>query len=131
KILDGGWFRTGDMYSHQDGYFMYQGRGDDMLKVGGIWVSPVEIENTLMEHEAVHECAVIGEEVEGLVKPFAHVVLNEACDPEEKEHLAKELLLFLAGRLPKFKWPWGFFFVDTLPKTATGKIQRFKLRMRN
>ncbi|MFH1115761.1 MAG: benzoate-CoA ligase family protein, partial [Pseudomonadota bacterium] len=73
KILDNGWFRTGDMYSRDNGHFVYQGRGDDMLKVGGIWVSPIEIEYVLMEHPAVNECAVVGREVEGLMKPFAYV----------------------------------------------------------
>jgi benzoate-CoA ligase family protein len=130
KILDGGWFRTGDMYSQQDGYFTYQGRGDDMLKVGGVWVSPVEIEYALTEHEAVHECAAVGHEVEGLVKPFVYVVLNEASRPRAKERLARELMDFLAQQLPKFKLPWGINFMDDLPKTATGKIQRCLLRQR-
>ena len=128
KMLDGGWFRTGDIYSQHDGYFIYQGRGDDMLKVCGISVSPMEIEYALSEHEAVHECAVAGHEVEGIMKPFAHVVLNEAARPRAKELLEKELLEFCAERLPRFKCPWGIRFMDDLPKTATGKIQRFKLR---
>lgn len=130
KIDDKGWFRTGDMYSEVDGYFTYQGRGDDMLKVGGIWVSPVEIENVLIEHESVHECAVVGQEIEGLIKPFAHVVTEEksALNEEDKVKLRKELLEYSSGRLPKFKCPWDVILVDELPKTATGKIQRFKLR---
>jgi benzoate-CoA ligase family protein len=127
-MVEGGWFRTGDLYSQQDGYFTYQGRGDDMLKVGGLWVSPMEIEYALAEHEAVHECAVVGHDVEGLLKPFAHVVLNEAARPRAKEHLQRELLDFVAERLPKFKRLWGIRFADDLPKTATGKIQRYKLR---
>jgi benzoate-CoA ligase family protein len=131
KFLPGGWFRTGDMYSSQDGYFTYQGRGDDMLKVGGIWVSPMEIEYALVEHMAVNECAVVGHDVEGLSKPFAYVVLHEPCDPGETEKLSKQLIEFVGQKLPKFKRPWGIHFVDTLPKTATGKIQRFKLRQRN
>ncbi len=128
KLLPDGWFRTGDVYSQEDGYFIYQGRGDDMLKAGGLWVSPMEIEHALLEHEAVNECAVVGHEIEGLVKPFAYVVLNEEWDQEPEDHLDRKLLDFLAGKLPKFKRPWGIHFVNELPKTATGKIQRFKLR---
>jgi benzoate-CoA ligase family protein len=128
KLLGGGWFRTGDMYSQKDGYFTYQGRGDDMLKVGGIWVSPMDIEYALIEHEAVHECAAVGHDVEGLAKPFAYVVLNEAARSRAKENVSQELLEFLAQKLPRFKRPWGIHFVDDLPKTATGKVQRFKLR---
>lgn len=131
KMLGDGWFRTGDMYSQEDGYFVYQGRGDDMLKAGGIWVSPMEIEYALIEHPAVDECAVVGHKVEGLEKPFAYVVLNEAHASATKETVSKELLEFVGQKLPKFKRPWGIHFVDELPKTATGKIQRFKLRQRN
>ncbi len=129
KFLTGGWFRTGDMYSRQDGYFTYQGRGDDMLKVGGIWVSPMEIEYALIEHPVVHECAVVGLKVEGLVKPFAYVVSSAAGDVAAEQGLEKELMEFVAGKLPKFKRPRGIRFIDELPKTATGKIQRFKLRV--
>ncbi len=129
KILEDGWFRTGDMYSlSQDGYFSYQGRGDDMLKAGGLWVSPMEIEHTLMEHESVHECAVVGHEIEGLIKPFAYAVLNDEWRNQAQEELQKTLMEYLSGKLPKFKRPWGIRFVEDLPKTATGKIQRFKLR---
>jgi benzoate-CoA ligase len=128
KMLEDGWFKTGDMYSRDNGYFIYQGRGDDMLKVGGIWVSPVEIEYALIEHAAVSECAVVGHEVEGLQKPFAYIVLNQSHDAAEREKLAGELLEYVSQKLPKFKRPWGIKFVDELPKTATGKIQRFKLR---
>jgi benzoate-CoA ligase family protein len=131
KFLEGGWFKTGDMYSQENGYFTYQGRGDDMLKVGGIWVSPMEIEYALVEHGAVNECAVVGHDVEGLSKPFAYVVLHEPCDWAAKEQLSRELIEFVAAKLPKFKRPWGIHFVKELPKTATGKIQRFKLRQRN
>lgn len=128
RFLKDGWFRTGDMYSSEDGYYTYQGRGDDMLKAGGIWVSPMEIEYTLMEHPAVNECAVVGHKVEGLEKPFAYVVLHESPEGGASEKLTKELMEFVAGKLPKFKRPWGIHYVDDLPKTATGKIQRFKLR---
>ncbi len=124
-----GWFRTGDMYSCVEGYYTYQGRGDDMLKVGGIWVSPVEIENVLMEHDAVSECAVVGHEIEGLTKPFAYVSPEEKyASKKETAELGRLLLDYAATRLPRFKCPWQVFFADELPKTATGKIQRFKLR---
>ncbi|MBF0508518.1 MAG: benzoate-CoA ligase family protein [Deltaproteobacteria bacterium] len=129
KILPDGWFRTGDMYSLQDGYYTYQGRGDDMLKVGGIWVSPMEIEYALIEHRDVNECAVVGQKVEGLVKPFAYVVANVGPESAERDKLAADLLEFIGAKLPKFKRPWRIYFIDELPKTATGKIQRFKLRM--
>ena len=132
KCLPDGWFRTGDMYSlTKDGYYTYQGRGDDMLKAGGLWVSPMEIEHTLMEHEAVHECAVVGHEIEGLVKPFAYAVLNEGWQDKPQDELQKILMDYLGSKLPKFKRPWGVRFTDDLPKTATGKIQRFKLRNQN
>ncbi|OPY67695.1 MAG: Benzoate--CoA ligase [Syntrophorhabdaceae bacterium PtaU1.Bin034] len=131
KILEGGWFRTGDMYSQQDGYFRYQGRGDDMLKVGGIWVSPIEIENVLIQHRAVQEVAVVGHNVEGLSKPFAYVSVNDEYStqgPKGSDGLSEELLSFVSERLPRFKWLHGVYIVEELPKTATGKIQRFKLR---
>ncbi|MGC8602658.1 MAG: benzoate-CoA ligase family protein [Desulfomonilaceae bacterium] len=128
RVLPDGWFKTGDMYSQNDGYFTYQGRGDDMLKSGGLWVSPMDIEQALLEHEAVYECAAVGREIEGLVKPFVYVVLNEGWDQESGDQLKRKLLDFVAEKLPKFKRPWGIFFVNDLPKTATGKIQRFKLR---
>ncbi|MGO9571657.1 MAG: benzoate-CoA ligase family protein [Desulfomonilaceae bacterium] len=128
KILGDGWFRTGDMCSQEDGYFTYQGRGDDVLKVGGLWVSPVEIEYALLEHPAISECAVVGREVEGLIKPFAYAVLQKGCNPAAEKELTQKLLKFLAGKLPKFKIPWDIRFIAELPKTATGKMQRFKLR---
>lgn len=129
KIDKDGWFRTGDMYSEEEGFFTYQGREDDMLKIGGIWVSPVEIENVLMEHQAVEECAVVGQEIEGLVKPFAYVVAGPKGYESDKEALRKSILDFAAQNLPKFKCPWDVFLPDELPKTATGKFQRFKLRL--
>jgi acyl-coenzyme A synthetase/AMP-(fatty) acid ligase len=117
------------VYSQQDGYYTYQGRGDDMLKVGGIWVSPMEIEYALLEHPAVNECAVVGHPVQGLMKPFAYVMLSESHKSGTKDEVSSELLAFVSEKLPKFKRPWGINFTDELPKTATGKIQRFKLRL--
>ncbi len=129
KVLEDKWFRTGDMYSiNEEGHFCYQGRGDDMLKAGGLWVSPMEIEHILMEHDAVHECAVVGHEIEGLVKPFAYAVLNEDWQGRPEQEMQATLMEYLSSNLPKFKRPWGVRFVEDLPKTATGKIQRFKLR---
>ncbi len=129
KFLDDGWFKTGDMYTQEKGYFTYQGRGDDMLKVGGIWVSPVEIENVLIQHKAVNEAAVVGQDVEGLSKAFGYVSLNEGyTDRSGQDGLTDEILKFVSERLPKYKWLRGIYFVEELPKTATGKIQRFRLR---
>ncbi len=128
RTILGEWIRTGDKYTQDaDGYFWYAGRVDDMLKPGGIFVSPVEIESALIDHEAVLECAVVGkDDVDGLSKPFAFVVLRQGhtASPE----LATALQQFVRGRLPDYKRPRGIEFVAELPKTATGKLQRYKLR---
>lgn len=123
-----GWIRTGDSYSvDEDGYFTCQGRSDDMLKVGGIWVSPVEIEARLVAHDAVLEAAVIGRpDDEELIKPEAHVILKDPGDASDA--LAEDLKTFCQQELARYKYPRWVHFVDELPKTATGKIQRFKLR---
>lgn len=123
-----GWLRTGDKYSQDaDGYFWYAGRSDDMLKVGGQWVSPVEVEHALMEHPAVRECGVVGrEDGDELVKPAAFVVLRDTAAPSVE--LAAELQRFVRERLADFKRPRWVEFIPELPKTPTGKIQRFKLR---
>jgi benzoate-CoA ligase family protein len=126
--IDGDWIRTGDKYSvDADGYYWYAGRSDDMLKVGGLWVSPAEVENTLIAHPAVLECGVIGhEDRDGLVKPMAFVVLRtgERGTPE----LAAALRQFVRERLAEYKRPRWVDFVADLPRTATGKLQRFRLR---
>ncbi len=126
--IQGEWIRTGDKYScDADGYYWYGGRTDDMLKAGGIWVSPVEIENVLIDHDAVLECAVIGrDDTDGLSKPFAYVVLREQVTGSAE--LAAALQAFVRERLAEYKRPRGVEFVAELPKTATGKLQRFKLR---
>jgi acyl-coenzyme A synthetase/AMP-(fatty) acid ligase len=124
----GEWLFTGDKYYiDEDGYYWHAGRSDDMLKVGGIWVSPVEVESTLISHAAVLECAVIGrEDQSSLIKPRAFVVLNEGYPASDE--LAKELIQYCREKMAEYKRPRWIEFVPELPKTATGKIQRFKLR---
>ncbi len=124
----GPWTRTGDRYVRDsDGYYTYAGRSDDMLKVGGIWVSPFEVESALSAHEAVLEAAVVGHaDADGLVKPRAFVVLAEGKTGSDA--LVKELQDFVKQKLAPYKYPRWVEIVAELPKTATGKIQRFKLR---
>ncbi len=126
----GEWFHTGDKYYvDEDGYFWYCGRSDDMIKVGGIWVSPIEIENSLLKHDAVLETAVIGITNENdLVYPKAYIVLKQGVAPSES--LEEELKQFVKQDLAPYKYPRIIEFIDELPKTVTGKIQRFKLRER-
>ena len=126
--IEGHWIRTGDKYSQDvDGFYWYAGRTDDMLKVGGLWVSPVEVENALVAHEAVRECGVVGhQDHDGLVKPMAFVVLLDAAAASPA--LSAELQQFVRERLAEYKRPRWVEFVADLPKTATGKIQRFQLR---
>jgi benzoate-CoA ligase family protein len=126
--FEGHWTRTGDRYAcDADGYYTYGGRADDMLKVGGIWVSPFEVESALGAHDAVLEAAVVGHsDAEGLIKPKAFVVLKK---PESaSQELSLELQAFVKGRLAPYKYPRWVEIVSELPKTATGKIQRYKLR---
>ena len=127
--MQGQWIRTGDKYKRDDeGYFWYQGRGDDMLKVGGIWVSPVEVESVLAQHPAVLESAVVGVgDGAGLIKPKAFVVLKNSSGVNRDE-LAVELQNFVRANAAVYKYPRWIEFVTELPKTATGKIQRYKLR---
>jgi benzoate-CoA ligase family protein len=128
RTIVGDWVRTGDKYVRdEDGYFWYQGRSDDMLKCGGYWVSPAEVESAIVTHAAVLECAVVGcEDEERLVKPMAFVVLKQghAASPD----LADALKAHVKTRLAVYKYPRWIEFVPELPKTATGKIQRYKLR---
>jgi benzoate-CoA ligase family protein len=123
-----GWLNTGDTYRQDaDGYFIYEGRSDDMLKVGGIWCSPVEIENCLVGHASVLEVAVVGHaDADTLIKPKAIVVLKQpgSGDPA----LTGELMALCKKTLAPYKYPRWVEYVPELPKTATGKIQRFKLR---
>jgi benzoate-CoA ligase len=128
QTFQGPWTRSGDKYSMDEkGYFAYGGRSDDMLKVGGIYVSPVEVEAALITHEAVLECAVVGHEDESkLVKPKAYVVLKQGQSPSDS--LKGALQQHVKDRLAPYKYPRWIEFLNELPKTATGKIQRFKLR---
>jgi benzoate-CoA ligase len=126
--FEGHWARTGDKYTQDaDGYYVYSGRTDDMLKVGGIYVSPFEVEAALMSHPAVLESAVIGVADEnGLVKPKAYVVLK--AKDQAGPAMADTLKDHVKAQLAPYKYPRWIEFVPELPKTATGKIQRFKLR---
>jgi len=123
--FQGGWTQSGDKYlRNADGSYTYCGRTDDMLKVSGVYVSPFEVEATLVQHPAVLEAAVIGkEDADGLVKTKAFVVRKAGAMVDEAE-----LKAFVKERLAPYKYPRHIEFVDDLPKTATGKIQRFKLR---
>jgi len=126
--FQGPWTRSGDKYTvDPDGCYVYAGRTDDMLKVGGIYVSPIEVESALITHQAVLEAAVIGKADEAdLIKPVAYVVLKSGQKPSEA--LAEELRQHVKSQLAPYKYPRWIEFIDELPKTATGKIQRFKLR---
>ncbi len=125
----GAWTYTGDKYSREpDGYYVYAGRADDMMKVSGNWVSPFEVEAALVAHDAVLEAAVVAHIKDGLLKPHAFVVLKDGFEPGDD--MAAELKAFVKNRLAPYKYPRWVEFAETLPKTATGKIQRFKLRER-
>ncbi len=126
----GQWFRTGDKYRQdEDGYFWHAGRDDDLFKVHGLWLSPAEVESALIAHPAVMEAAVIARDDEaGLAKPAAYVVLKSEFTPNE--HLSRELQDWVAERIGGYKRPRWIEFLREIPKTATGKLQRFKLRER-
>jgi benzoate-CoA ligase family protein len=128
--IQGHWIRTGDhYYQDDDGYYWFAGRSDDMLKVGGIWVSPAELEHTLLEHAALLACGVVGRpDQDGLIKPLAYVVPRAGVLPTPE--LAAELQQLARTRLAEYKRPRWVEFVEALPTTATGKVQRFKLRER-
>ena len=125
ETFQGGWTKSGDKYTRDaEGYYTYAGRSDDMLKVSGIYVSPFEVEATLMQHPAVLESAVIGvQDGEGLTKTKAYVVLKPGQQAD-----AQALQAFVKERLAAYKYPRFIEFIEELPKTATGKIQRFRLR---
>lgn len=123
-----GWVITGDkFYRDADGYYFYCGRADDMLKVSGLWVSPTEVENALLAHPAVREAAVVGRTDEaGLTRPVAYLVPHPSH--AGRGDLASEIRAFVRERLAAYKCPQALVFVAEIPKTATGKIQRFRLR---
>ena len=125
ETFQGAWTKSGDKYvRNADGTYTYSGRSDDMLKVSGIYVSPFEVEATLVKHPAVLEAAVIGvPDAQGLTKTKAFVVLKAGAKADEAE-----LKAFVKDRLAPYKYPRSIVFVSDLPKTATGKIQRFRLR---
>ena len=125
--FEGEWTRTGDKYEIMaDGTYIYCGRTDDMFKVSGIWLSPFEVEQTLISHPKVLEAAVVAQvDDHGLEKPKAFVVLNSNIS---KNNIENELRDFVKERIGKWKYPRWIEIIDDLPKTATGKIQRFKLR---
>jgi acyl-coenzyme A synthetase/AMP-(fatty) acid ligase len=111
----------------EGGVLTYQGRSDDLFKSGGIWVSPIQVESTLLAHPAVAEASVVAErDGQGLEKPIAYVVLKAGHEPCDS--VTQELRNFTRERLAVYKCPKSFHYVKELPKTATGKIQRFKLR---
>jgi acyl-coenzyme A synthetase/AMP-(fatty) acid ligase len=128
EVFVGPWFRTGDKYyQDQDGYFWHAGRADDLFKVNGRWLSPAEVESALIAHPAVREAAVVARDDEsGLTKPAAYVVVNSEFTPEEQ--LARDLQDWVAQRVGGYKRPRWVEFLSEIPKTATGKLQRFKLR---
>ncbi len=128
RTFQGEWTYTGDTYTRDaEGYFRFQGRSDEMLKVSGVWVSPFEVEEALITHPAVLEAAVIGRrDRDGLVKPKAFVILRDAAGAADA--LATELQAHVKQRIGVWKYPRWIEFVEALPKTATGKIQRFRLR---
>lgn len=140
RTLQGEWFASGDRYHlDEDGFYWYEGRVDDMIKVGGLWASPIEIENTLMEHPEVLEAAVVGVEVEGLTRIRAHVVLapgarggpgKAGTAADARPGLAAELQEWCKNRLQRYQYPHMVEYMDELPKTMTGKVQRFLLRQR-
>jgi acyl-coenzyme A synthetase/AMP-(fatty) acid ligase len=128
ETLVDGWMKTGDTgYLDADGFFFFSARANDTMKVSGIWMSPLEVENALLSHPAVAECAVVGhEDAMGLVKPKGFVTLKGGYEPSDA--LVKALQVHVKQNLAPHKYPRVIEFVDDLPKTSTGKIQRYKLR---
>jgi benzoate-CoA ligase len=128
EVIQGRWISTGDTYyQDEDGYYWYAGRADDMLRVGGRWVSPAEVEGALIAQPAVLECALIGApDSNDLIKPKAYVVLKQGYEPSDA--LAEQIIAAVKEQLASYKAPQWIEFVAELPKTATGKIQRFMLR---
>jgi benzoate-CoA ligase len=130
RNMQGEWFVTGDRYMvDEDGFFYFNGRSDDMLRVGGKWLAPREVENTLDQHPAVEESAVVGfQDAEDLIKPYAFIVLKSDFPPSQE--LEEEIQQFVRDRIAAYKYPRWIEFTDNIPKTAGGNIQRFILQER-
>jgi len=127
ETFAGDWCTSGDQFHvDEDGYYWYHGRTDDMLKVSGVFVAPAEIENCLLQHEAVLECAVVGHEADGLVKPKAFIVAREGI--ETGDDLAQQIKQFVKTRIAVYKYPRWIEFVPSLPKNDRGKIDRKQLK---
>ena len=127
QTMRGEWVVTGDLFRvDEDGYYWYEGRADDMMKVGGEWVSPIEMENTLIAHPAVREAAVVAISVDGMTRIQAVIVL--APGSSESEELTRALQEWFKEHLQRYKYPHRVVYVNELPKTTTGKVQRFQLR---
>jgi benzoate-CoA ligase len=127
ETFAGDWCTSGDQFHvDDDGYYWYHGRTDDMLKVSGVYVAPAEIENCLLQHEAVLECAVVGHEAGGLVKPKAFFVLREGI--YSGDVIAEDIKQFVKTHIAIYKYPRWIEFVDSLPKNDRGKIDRKKLK---
>jgi benzoate-CoA ligase len=124
----GEWFVTGDRYLvDEDGFYYFRGRSDDMLRVGGKWLAPGEVEKTIDQHPAVAESAVVGyQDQDDLIKPYAFIVLNPGESPSEK--VEEDIKQFVRDRIATYKYPRWIEFTDSIPKTAGGKIQRFVLQ---
>jgi benzoate-CoA ligase len=126
EVLRGDWVVSGDLFRREDGFFYYAGRADDMLKVGGIFVAPTEVESCLMRHPQVLEAAVIGfEDAEGLVKPLAYVVPKGVA---ASDGLRESILAHCKKELARYKAPHKIEFVEALPRSDRGKILRRELR---
>jgi benzoate-CoA ligase family protein len=126
--MRGEWFHTGDRYIvDSDGHYVYQGRSDDMIKVGGLWVSPADVEGCLVRHPAVSEAAVIGVQIDDVSRIKAFVILGSG-PPADPDALADELREWCKGNLRRYEYPHVVEFVADLPRTPTGKVQRYKLR---
>ena len=127
RSILGEWFFTGDRYRvDEDGYYWYEGRSDDMIKVSGLWASPIEIESALLEHPSVAESAVVGVEVDGFTRIKAFVITKSGVDGGDA--LVAQLQEHCKSKLQRYQYPHMIEFVPELPKTVTGKIQRYKLR---
>jgi len=125
--MKGDWFTTGDRYRRtEDGVYVYEGRADDMLKIGGLWVSPVDMENAIMEHPLVDGVGVVGVTVDEVSRVAAYIIRRDG-DPTDDE-LADELRALCRERLRRYEYPHVVRFVGDLPRTVNGKVQRFRLR---